>query len=64
MSSQQSCTFPLWSKSDEYRLWALVCEYASRLDFQPGGKNGAPILFAKEPPGLPRAEFRKPILAE
>jgi len=64
MSNHQSCTFPIRSKSDEYRLWALVCEYASRLDFQPGGKNGAPILFAKETASLPRAEFRKPLLAE
>ena len=64
MSNQQSCTFAIRSKSDEYRLWALVCEYASRLDFQPGGKNGAPILFANEAAGLPRTELRKPLLAE
>ncbi|HTB86218.1 MAG TPA: hypothetical protein VK742_21400 [Candidatus Sulfotelmatobacter sp.] len=64
MSTQQACTFPIRSKSDEYRLWALVCEYASRLDFQYGGKNSAPILFTKETAGLPRAESRKSLLAE
>ena len=63
MNSQPACTFPIMSKSDEYRLWALVCEYASRLDFKPGSKTGIPS-FAKETAGLPRAESRKSLLAE
>jgi hypothetical protein len=63
MNNQPACTFPIVSKSDEYRLWALVCEYASRIDLKPGSKNGAPVPFAKEIAGLPRAESRKTSLA-
>lgn len=35
------------TRHDEYRLWALVCDYASRLDFTPNGKDRLPASFVE-----------------